>query len=165
MRIILIMVSSELDLPLRWVLMIGFSRIELAALAFGAGAEVEVARWPGCFYRVVVQELCSKAWVEARVARALEARLSEPLARHRNASLADLSCAFRDATEAAAGLELAAILWILVKRAQPRSIELARRLAREAEVVAARRLVEPSNSASYLRAPRSPEADRLSAIG
>lgn len=159
------MLENDGDLPLRWVLMMSFDRAELSGLVFGPRAEEEIMRWPGSFYALAAAELRGPSWARRRVELRLESRLAGERRCYERSSLAGLSSAFRDAAAVFAGRELAAILWILIERGQPAAQALAVRLARDLEVTAARHLFRESAPRSHLGPPRSPEADRLSAIG
>ena len=159
------MTGRELERPLCWVLMFSFDRHEVATLTFGHAAGEEISRWSASLYQVAAELVAASGSVRSRVASSLERRLQPYLRRHQEASLIELSAAFRAAVQAFAGRELAAILWILVERARPSATRLAQRLVREAEVAAARWMGNADADISHLHAPQGPEADRLSAIG
>lgn len=159
------MVNSGLRAGLEWVLMASFGRGELEALVLPGGVEAEVSRWPSCFYAWAAERVLRSEPARRRVSTCLEARLQPFLGRHRGLPPIELAEVSRAAADTHGAREMAAVLWIFSLRAQPSTDLLCRRLVREAELIAARRLGASLGIESHLGAQGSPEADRLSAIG
>ena len=124
---------------LRAVLAIVVDR-ETAARCLHHDKPAPVTRWPSTMYSVLGRAALRSPLVWRRCALVLDRALHDAVAVYAERPAADLVEVFLDGRESMTGDELAAVLWVLIRRRCPMHDLIAERLSRELEVVAARRL-------------------------
>lgn len=124
---------------LRLVLAMTLDR-QTAAACMGVPHEAAVSLWPSSLYRVLAETALASPAVWQRCERCVDGALGECGLRFENHPPAELAQLFLEGRDTCSGVELAALLWTLVKRRCPAAAVISRRLGAELETIAAGRL-------------------------
>lgn len=118
---------------LRLVLLAALDRDEALCCLEGEGA-ASGCRWPSGVYTALSHAALSSPWVWCRCRARLDAALADQLRFHGAASPAELAERFHEGRDAVSSLELAGMLWSLLRRPELLQEPLLGRLAAEFEV-------------------------------
>lgn len=124
---------------LRLVLAITLDR-DTAAACMGVADDEATSLWPSSLYRVLSVAALASPAVWERCERCVDHALGPCAVRFENRSPAELVQLFAQGRDACSGLELAALLWAVVRRRCPAAAAISGRLGLEIETVAAGRL-------------------------
>lgn len=140
---------------LRVVLAIALDR-ETAAACLDSDPDLAVALWPSSLYALLAAAMVYSPAVRCRCRHLLDDRLGAIAARFERLSPDEVVRHFVDGSDVLSTRELAALLWTLTRRGEPKLGLIIARLGAELEVAATRNGAADASSVAQLRLADAP---------